>query len=932
MTFKFNPAISLCSLILALNLCAFGQTDSSFLDHAAVKLSRQPAMEKVYLHFDQPGGYVSGDTIWYKAYTVIGSHHQLSALSGVLYVELINPKDSVITRQTLHLLSGVARGQIPLARGLNQGNYSIRAYTNWMRNAPDCFYEQRIRIGGFSPVVTKPAPYKNPDVQFFPEGGNLIAGVRSRVAIKSIGENGLGEDIKGTIEDNGGNIVADFATSHLGMGIFALIPQSGKTYKAKIEIAGEKTFTIDLPKTIDAGYTLALNNSSSDSIYIKIAVNDKILNEQRGDAFYVIAQNNGRAYYTSRGKLDGLVHTASVEKSRFPKGITQFTLFSQNGEPLAERIVFIQGADTLQLRLNTGSQTYASRAKVKLDLSTADNTGKPITGSFSVAVINESRAGLNENNENTILSNLLLTSDLKGFVEQPNYYFTDVNAQKLADLDILMLTQGYRRFEWKKIINDAPAAMTFQPQKSIELSGELKTPSGKPVPNGKVILAATREKFVADTLADYAGKFRFTNLDLSDTSKTVLKARKENNGSNVMIYVKQPEYPPVSASGQNQYIDKVNGIELSPEMLKNIQEYQAQVKQDSLKKLRDLSGVTIKAKKTSPPDKYNGYGTADEKHIDMNSLRNFVGVGQALRELIHIHSGQATVIVIDGLELYNWGAVLATYSPSEIQSIKVSEVKGYNSEYRTMSTQYVVIETKRYAGTDTTTLKEVKITAKKAKKGPDLSHSENLNGPGNADQIIMGDDLIGCVKLSDCLQGKLFGVTFRNGAPYSIRAQNRLRLVPSMVVIVDGALLDGDYLNNLNYNDIYSIEVLRSGSFLSIYGSSAPGGALVITTRRAGDSNYITSSIPAGLITYPFKGYFRAKTFYTPKYTHPKTEAEPYDLRNTIYWNPNVITDKDGKASFEYNNDDTRGTYRVVVEGIDDEGDLGRRVYRYKVE
>ena len=153
-----------------------------------------------------------------------------------------------------------------------------------------------------------------------------------------------------------------------------------------------------------------------------------------------------------------------------------------------------------------------------------------------------------------------------------------------------------------------------------------------------------------------------------------------------------------------------------------------------------------------------------------------------------------------------------------------------------------------------------------------------------------------------------------------------------MVVIVDGLILDADYLDNLNPSDIYSIEVLRSGSFLSIYGSNAPGGALVITTRRAGDDNYATSIVPAGLITYPFKGYFRAKTFYSPKYTHPKTDTELYDLRNTIYWNPNVITGKDGEASFEYFNNDTRGTYRVVVEGIDDNGNLGRHVYRYKVE
>lgn len=125
---------------------------------------------------------------------------------------------------------------------------------------------------------------------------------------------------------------------------------------------------------------------------------------------------------------------------------------------------------------------------------------------------------------------------------------------------------------------------------------------------------------------------------------------------------------------------------------------------------------------------------------------------------------------------------------------------------------------------------------------------------------------------------------------------------------------------------------MRSGAFLAVYGSDAPGGALVITTKRGSGNNYVTSETPAGLITYPFKGFYKARTFYSPKYTSTKNDAMQLDLRTTIYWNPNIITDKDGKYSIEFNNNDTKGTYRVVVEGIDDNGNLGRQVFRYKVE
>jgi len=232
---KFG-AILLAFCFGALKFSASAQTDSTFLVHTTNILKSQPAVEKVYLHLDKQN-YSFGDTIWYKAYTVIGEHHQLSALSGVLYVELISPKDSLVTRQILPLISGIGWSDIPLSHTLKQGNYHIRAYTNWMRNAgPDYFYNQNIRIGG---IPTETSPQKqttqaSPDVQFFPEGGALVNGVRSRVAIKAVNGEGFGQDIKGVIEDNQGNIVADFASRHLGMGVFAFTPQSGKTYKAKV--------------------------------------------------------------------------------------------------------------------------------------------------------------------------------------------------------------------------------------------------------------------------------------------------------------------------------------------------------------------------------------------------------------------------------------------------------------------------------------------------------------------------------------------------------------------------------------------------------------------------------------------------------------------------------------------------------------------------
>jgi hypothetical protein len=193
----------------------------------------------------------------------------------------------------------------------------------------------------------------------------------------------------------------------------------------------------------------------------------------------------------------------------------------------------------------------------------------------------------------------------------------------------------------------------------------------------------------------------------------------------------------------------------------------------------------------------------------------------------------------------------------------------------------------------------------------------------------MGDVVEGCVKLSDCLPGKVFGVRFdMDGTPRNTRGPKP----PAMAIIIDGIIIDGNHLNDINANDIASIEVLRSGSYLAIYGSNAPGGALVVTTKRGGeDSRRVTPKPFLGLLAYPYVGYYKAKTFYAPKYVANSNKQIP-DLRNAVYWNPNMITKKDGTATMAYFNDDTKGIYRVVVEGIDDEGNLGRQVFRYKVE
>ena len=456
-------------------------------------------------------------------------------------------------------------------------------------------------------------------------------------------------------------------------------------------------------------------------------------------------------------------------------------------------------------------------------------------------MINESRVGIDENAESTILNNLLLTSDLKGYIEQPNYYFAHKSDQTKADLDVLMLTQGYRRFEWKQVLNNTNQPPAWLPEKSLELSGTLKTPSGKPVPNGKVTLVATKQNILRDTTTDINGNFKFTGLSPPDTTKLVLRARKQHDGSNVAIYVQQPDYPTI-LKGKSAAIIPGLSPEMATVMKKDYQDYQTQNTADSLKNGITLNEVKIKNRPVPKPDIYNHYGTVAEYDVDMKRLAaDFILIKQSLIYMIpgiisdtgHFYyedplRKRPVQFIIDGFE--RSADDLNNYTLNEIESIRM--ISGTGLAYPT-----VILTTKNYAGTDTAStvkLKQVTIQAKKINKAPDLSRSSNLHGGGNADQVIMGDKVDGCITISDCLIGKIFGVIFNSGgAPINTRG-----IPKPMSIIVDGAVLDGSHLNELNGSDIYSIEVLRSGAAKAIYGTSIQGGgALVITMNNGSEGS-----------------------------------------------------------------------------------------------
>jgi hypothetical protein len=802
--------------LLAVNLPAFCQTDITPLKSDILKLKSfysSNIVEKAYLNFDRPC-YTAGDTIYFKAYVTLGEQHQLSSQSGVLYADLIDPKNVIKQSIKLQLQQGLAWGDFSLPDTLSGGNYRIRAYTKLMANETGtCFFDEVIPIVSATSNVavnTPAAVFKKPDIQFFPEGGKLLTGVESKLAFKAIGPDGLGMTVKGVIADNSGKTAANFSSAHLGMGFITFTPEEGKTYKAKVTFGDGSQSSVDIPAASGNGIVLSIDNSDTTVITVGIRCNSTFFGQNKGKTFGVV-MNSGTSVSNVLIKFNNPLLAFDLKKSQFHTGLVQFTLFSSDGQPLSERLAFIPGNQLLKMTIGSDKPAYKTRGKTALTINVKNNSGGAAFGHFSVAVVDESKIRESEINENNILSWLLLSSDLKGYIEQPAYYFENTKSETQASLDILMLTQGFRRFNWDQLRAGKYPQVTFQPERSLKISGSVSTAEGKPVTKDKVILICIDGGPILSQETDSLGRFSFPDLSSSKGNHYIIKESSSKAKNRITWITHQPE--PVL-----------------------VNDYQLQI--------------------PSP-------------------------------------------------------AILANNSPSGIGNGQVNNVK----------TSEAIVKTIRK---------------------PDIKGDEYdsfRNRLGKADQVISFEGTQTSGSLSDHLNGLLNGVTFSSAQPGAAKAPYLTGAVtfgggagkgnPAMLVFVDGVgLPPGSGIDDINLNDVRSVEVYK-GSSTSIEGADGMGGILCVYTI-GGTTLPVGNEMGISTLNITLPGFYQAREFYNPKYDHKVENLK--DLRATIYWNPEIVTDKDGNASFDYYNADGVGTYRVVIEGIDENGNLGRQVYRYKVE
>jgi hypothetical protein len=563
------------------------QPQAEWLD----KWVSQSPIEKIYLHFDR-SSYIAGQTAWFKAY--LYSDFLPDSRSTTLFVELSRDTLSPIARLVFPVAGGFARGQLDIPDSLPAGVYNLRAYTATMLNHDPAFvYRKSLAIFRKSnEILTRPAADpNNVKIVFFPEGGNLVTGLSNSVAFRATGTDGLPVEVSGAVKNERGDKVAEFSSLHDGMGYFDLNVEEGREYYAEIPSMspGQR---YPLPGPTKNGVVLRIINNGATKLYEVMQRND---NPVFRAAYMIGHMQHHVVFRKSIGESEASL-TGMIPVSKLPSGIMHITVFNKDGLPLAERLSFVDNHEYVQGgEVVTDTLDFSPHGKNHFTVSLKDT----VVGSFSIAITDAEFE--NKARPDNILSSLLLTGDLKGYIHNPAYYFSGTGDSVASALDLVMMTNGWNRFKWEKLAKEGVPVNQFFDAGYIRLSGTINLKDSRRPFGGKDVMAVVvtpgAGKDFVMLKTDELGRFSTDSLLFFGQSRilfTDVKGKKSRfidvklTGDSLNRKFRMPVYRGDPASVANL---------LSPDQQQRMaQEYESYLKAEGLM----LEGVTVKSRKKTP--------------------------------------------------------------------------------------------------------------------------------------------------------------------------------------------------------------------------------------------------------------------------------------------------------------------------------------------
>ena len=615
----FSIVLCLCSAEAALQAQLMSSVETRLEQFA-----KKNVQEKLFVHTDREF-YLAGDIAWFKLYLTDGSFHRLLDLSKVAYVEILDRANKAVAQAKVSMSKGEGDGSFFIPLSAPSGNYTFRAYSNWMKNAgPDYFFQKTITV--VNPQIPLDANNLNPgtgapDIRFFPEGGNLIEGISSRVACKVTSVAGTGLDFQGQVLDEQGKTIASFNSVHAGMGSFSFKPESGHRYTATVTTAG-KTFSSSMPAALAEGFALRVVDNGGEELNIEVENNLQasaglllVHARQQVLTSVPITFNNGKA-------------EIRLNRNKLADGISVITLFNARQQPVSERLYFTFPRKQLQLRVSPDKQILGVRSRMELNVD-ASVSGQVIdSAALSMAVFRLD--SLERLPAGAINSYLLLSSELRGNIESPLWYFEAPRAETITAVDNLMLTQGWRRFNWETVLQGKAPLIAFPP----EYNGHLVTGriidsrNGRPAANinGYLSVPGKRTQFYP-SISDAKGNVRFEAKDMIGNAEVIA----QTNGQQDSLYKLE-----INSPFSTQYTSQ------PPSFLFT--------KNDSATLLRKNIGMQVQniftplqRKQFVQPalDSLPFYGKADATYF-LDKYRRFITVEEVLREYVTFLDVQRT--------------------------------------------------------------------------------------------------------------------------------------------------------------------------------------------------------------------------------------------------------------------------------------------------
>ena len=506
------------------------------------------------------------------------------------------------------------------------------------------------------------------DVKFFPEGGALINIPHQNVAFKAQGADGFSKEIEGFLFNSKGDTLTNFRSEHNGMGIFTMNPVNNETYYVTVRTNDSITKRFDLPAIEPKGISIAMSHYKQEIRY-EIQKTEATEWPQK---LFLLAHTRGKLAILQ--PINPKRTFGKMNDSLFTEGITHFMLIDEQGNALSERLIFVPDHKPNQWQITTDQPTYGKREKVSLQIAAKDSEGNPVEGTFSVSITDRKSIQPDSLADN-ILSNLLLTSDLKGYVEDPAFYFLNQDARTLRSIDYLMMTHGWRRHKMENVLRTPSLNFTNYIEKGQTISGRIMGFFGANVKKGPICVLAPKYNIIATTETDEKGQF-IVNTSFRDSTTFLVQARTKKGFAGVDILMDPPQYP--VATHKAPYFN--GATTFMEDYLMNTRD---QYYMEGGMRVYNLKEVTVTAKRERPSsksiytggintytveeDRLQGYG---QTAFDAASRRPSVTITNGSE--IHIrNNSEPAIIVIDDIVYEDASDILKDIQVSDMSSISL---------------------------------------------------------------------------------------------------------------------------------------------------------------------------------------------------------------------------------------------------------------------